>query len=202
LSNFKGLQSLDLSDTHVPYLPKFPATLRHLNLSKNRRLGFAEAGDMSFELPLLESFDCSGTTISSQLLKAITLQSIQAGNLKKLVMGDRFVDFENVPVEEEFPASTTVEELSLDSLLIREQRILEIIKLYPSLRRLDVSFTKVTGVAVKQFVAAGIKWLRLDECDAVSPDAVEYARGKNVEVQFNFPSRSGRVTAFRDAAVF
>lgn len=195
------MESLDISNTRLQEIPIFPASLRHLTLRKMVRLGALNNGDEIYELPLLESFDCSGTAISANLIKAITLQSIKSGNLKILYMGDRLVEFApGIPVGDEFPASNSVEELSLASLIIRERRMLEIIKLYPNLRKLDVSSTKVTGVAVKHFVDMGIKWLKLDECSDVSPDAVEYARGKDVAVEFNFPSRSGRVASFRDAS--
>jgi F-box/TPR repeat protein Pof3 len=199
--DLKHVESLDLSNGNLQEIPNLPATLKHLKLSKMRHMGAHDDVDKIYELPLLETFDCSGTAISGSLLKAMTLQSIKAGNLKTLYMGDRLVDFApGTPVEDEFPASNSVEELSIASLIIRERRILEVIKLFPNLQRLDVSGTKVTGVAVKKFVALGIKWLKLDECSEVSPDAVEYARGKDVEVEFNFPSRSGRVTSFRDAS--
>jgi F-box/TPR repeat protein Pof3 len=201
LRNLKTLESLDLSNTCLQELPILPTTLKHLNLSKMRHLGGHSIGDETYELPLLESFDCSGTAISRHMVKAVTLQSIKAGKLKKLYMGDRLTEFlPGTAVEDEYPASNSVEELSLASLIIRERRILEVIKLYPNLERLDVSGTKITGVAVKQLVQMGVKWLKLDECSEVSPDAVEYARGKGVDVQFNFPSRSGRATSFRDAS--
>jgi F-box/TPR repeat protein Pof3 len=102
----------------------------------------------------------------------------------------------DVPVTDEYPASSTVEELSLAGSILRERRIIDIVDLYPKLQKLNVSNTKVTGVAVKHFVGMGIKWLKLDECSEVSPDAVEYARGKEVEVEYNFPSR--RQMGFRD----
>ena len=195
------MESVGITNCTFQQLPIFPANLKHLMLCKMVQLGSRTIGDETYELPLLESFDCSGTAISAQLVKAITLQSIKAGTLKKLSMGDRLVDFApGIPVTDEFPASNSVEELSLASLIIREKRILEIVKLYPNLKKLDVSSSKVTGVAIKHFVELGIKWLKLDECSDVSPDAVEYARGKDVEVEFNFPSRSGRVTTFRDAS--
>jgi F-box/TPR repeat protein Pof3 len=196
------MKSLNLSNTPVETLPFFPATLEHINLSRMRHLNVQPAReDETYELPCLESFDCSGTAISHRLVKAMTLQSIKSGKLKKLCLGDRLTEFlPGTPVEDEYPPSTSVRELSLASLLIREGRILEIIKLYPNLERLDVSGTKITGVAVKQLVQMGIKWLNLNECGEVSPDAVEYARGKGIDVQFNFPSRGGRMASFRNAS--
>lgn len=200
LKTLKNIESLDLSNTNLLELPILPPTLKHVRLSKMRHLGAHAPEDETYELPVLESFDCSGTAISHKVVKAFTLQSIKAAKLKRLYLGDRLTEFlPGTPVEDEYPASNSVEELSLASLIIRERRILEIITLYPNLERLDVSGTKVTGVAVKQLVKMGIRWLKLDECSEVSPDAVDYARGKGVDVQFNFPSRSGRVASFRDA---
>jgi F-box/TPR repeat protein Pof3 len=197
----KRIESLDLSNTDLQVLPFFPPTLKHLNISKMRHLGGHFSDEDTYKLPLLETFDCSGTAIPHRLVKIITLQSIKAERLRRLNVGDRLTEFlPGTPVEDEYPASNSVEELSLASLIIRERRILEIIKLYPNLQRLDVSGTKITGVAVKQLVKMGIKWLKLDECIEVSPDAVDYARAKGVDVQFNFPSRSGRVASFRDAS--
>lgn len=200
LSMLKDLEFLDLSNTGLVEMPILPTSLRRLTLSKMLRLAGLEDPSAVYELPLLESFDCSRMDMQANIIKAFTLKSIEKGNLKKLHIGYPTLTFRVMPEEVEYPASSSVEELSLAALDIPERRILDIIKLYPNLRRLDVSATKVTGVAVKQFVNIGIKWLKLDECSDVSPDAVEYARGKGVEVQFNFPSRSGRITSFRDAS--
>ena len=204
LSGWKMLDRLDLSNTTgLVSLPKLPSTLRHLILSKNLHLQQDLSGDDD-ELPallLLETLDCSATGLTGQFIKALTSPSITEGNLKRLCVGDRLVEWRGGPVEDEYPASNSVEELSLASLLIWEERMIEVVKLYPNLRRLDVSGTKVTGVAVRCFVEMGITWLKLDECSEVSTDAVEWARGKGVEVEFNFPSRGvGRSSGFRDRA--
>jgi len=201
LTKWADLQHLDLSNTGLRRIPKLPPTLRHLILSKNPHLESREGGDDEAPaLSLLETLDCGSTALSGQLIKALTSHSIKAGNLKRLCIGDRLVEWRGAPVEEEYPSSNAVEELSLASLLIWERRMLEIVNLYPNLRKLDVSGTKVTGVAVRHFVNMGIKWLKLDECNEVSSDAVEWARGKGVEVEFNFPSLSvGHATGFRDS---
>ena len=201
LRPLKHIESLELINMRLTFIPLFPASLRHLKISQMRDLGSSLSGGLeTYDLPLLESFDCSGTALSNHTIKAFTLQSINAGKLKKLYIGDRLTEFDlGTQVEDEYPASNSVEELSLAWMIFRERRVIETTKLYPNLQRLDVSGTKVTGVAVKHFVQRGIKWLKLDECSEVSPDAVDYARGKGVEVHFNFPSRSRRADSFRDA---
>lgn len=99
---------------------------------------------------------------------------------------------------DEYPASDTLDELSLKGLQVSESRILEIVALYPKLQKIDVSSTKVSGVAVKHFMKLGINWIGLNECNNVGADAVDYARSQGVEVEFKFPSRA-KGKSFRDA---
>ena len=127
----------------------------------------------------------------------ITRDSIKAGKLKVLKMGASFA-FEDASAAP-LPASDTVVELSLASLNKLEQVLIDMVNLYPNVRSLDISFTCITGVAIKHFVNMGIKQLKVNECGRLGPDAVEFARGKGVEVQFNFPSRTSNA-GFRDRA--
>lgn len=88
-------------------------------------------------------------------------------------------------------------------MIIGDERMVQIVALYPNLQKLDASATKITGVAVKHFVQLGIKHLRLNECGDVGSDAVEWARAKGVEVEYLFPSRSTQVRrgqSYRDSA--
>ena len=203
LSAWTFLESLDLTNTQLKCLPKLPPTLRHLILSDNTLLNFSQDEEEPTALPLLETFACDSTQLDASIIKIITAASIKAGNLKRLSLGRRLCEWlPGAPVEEEYPPSETLEELSLSFLIIGDQRAVQVTSLYPKLHRLDVSGTKVTGVAVRQFVDMGITWLGLNECEQVGPDAVEWARGKEVEVSFNFPSRSAnmRNARFRDLA--
>ena len=205
LSPWTCLEYLDLTDTQLTRLPKFPQTLKHLILNDNLHLHVAAEQEDPTGLPLLETFGCSATNIDARILKAITSESIKAGNLKRLYVGGRLAEFRpQVPVADEYPPSDTVEELSLSSMIIGDQRAIQVASLYPRLTRLDMSATKVSGVAVRQFVDMGIKWLRLNECDCVSFDAVEWARGKGVDVAFSLASSDGnlRNVRFRDAFMF
>lgn len=102
-------------------------------------------------------------------------------------------------VKEEFPPCETLEELSLASMILNDRTALEIVSLYPNLKMLDISATHITGVAVKAFVSMGLKWLKINECDRISADAVEWARGKDIEIIHNLLSRGVRV---RGAARF
>lgn len=127
-------------------------------------------------------------------MKRITSPSAKAGNLKELLVGFRFVD-----VHDEYPVSETVYRLSLRGLNVSERAIMEAVDKYPNVKVLDVGMTRVTGVAIKQFVQMGVRHLILDECAHISPDAIDYARGKGLQVDYNFPSRT-KVTTFRESA--
>ncbi|TVY36460.1 F-box/TPR repeat protein [Lachnellula subtilissima] len=194
------LQQLDLTDTHITLLPDLPPTLKHLILNNNGNLR-VDIGDRQFPSPpLLETFACAGTTLNNSAIKDITRESIKRGNLKTLLIGRRLADSRG-RAEDDYPASETVEELSLASLWEQEHQLIQIVSLYPNVRKLDVSSTKATGVAVKAFVQMGVQYLKLNECSEVGIDAVEWARGQGVAVEFNFPSRSGNARVFRDSAL-
>jgi F-box/TPR repeat protein Pof3 len=182
------LEHLDLSNTQLRRLPKLPNTLKFLNLSHNFLLHVGPDDEAPAELPLLETFNCEGTSISSDVLKALTTRSVTNRKLKSLLIGARLANPDSGPAEDEYPVSEDLEELSINLMQINDARVLQIIELYPKLRKLDVSGTRVTGVAVRKFVESGITYLKLDECVDVGTDAVDWARGKGVKVDFNFNS--------------
>ncbi|KAH8589686.1 hypothetical protein B0O99DRAFT_331748 [Bisporella sp. PMI_857] len=206
LSQCQLLEHVDLMRSHMPIMPWLPSTIKTLLIGRNSERSFGESmlavarerqkihGGELFNFPLLEEFDCEGISISAALVKQITHLSNKAGNLKSLFIGNRWV------ADEDYPASNTVKNLSLQYMgHLSEASIIKIVDLYPNLEKLDVSNTKITGVAVKHFVEMGIKWLIAIECTQISTDAIEFARGKGVDVQFKFPSRARPNAAFRDS---
>ncbi|KAL2071543.1 hypothetical protein VTL71DRAFT_12778 [Oculimacula yallundae] len=196
---WKALERLDLTDTQLTRLPKLPPTLKHLVLSENPQLNLGPNEERPSPLPLLEIFACASTALDSEALKILTSASIKAGNLRRLTIGDRMVNPNQDLVKEEFPACDTLEELSLASMILTDRPALDIVSLYPNIKRLDISATHISGVAVKAFVNMGLKWLRINECDRISADAVEWARGKDIEIIHNLMSRGTQV---RGAARF
>jgi len=200
LTIWKCLKKLDLTNMRISDLPELPATLRCLILNDNMHLRRGRRTEEKIiSLPLLETFACARTSLDGSEIEVITRESVKSGSLKTLSIGDR-IPYNVGIAEDEYPASETVEELSLASLVMQEQRMIQIVNLYPNVRRLDVSGTRLTGVAVKTFVQMGVEYLKLNECSEVGADAVEWARGQGVEVEFNFPSRSGNMRGFRDTA--
>jgi len=196
---WRYLERLDLTDTQITRLPKLPPTLKHLVLSENPQLNLGPDEERPTLLPLLEAFACASTSLNSEALKILTAASIKSGSLKRLTIGDRIVNPNVGLVKEEFPPCETLEELSLASMILNDRTALEIVSLYPNLKMLDISATHITGVAVKAFVSMGLKWLKINECDRISADAVEWARGKDIEIIHNLLSRGVRV---RGAARF
>lgn len=181
---WSNIQHLDLSNTQLSRFPKFPPTLRFLNLSRNYSLNRDGDQDIIFDLPLLESLDIESTSLMSRDVKALTKRSIENGTLKILLLGGRYVSNRS-PVEDEFPPCPTLEELSIGTLPLEDTRALQILKLYSKLRKVDLAGTMITGVTVRSLVEKGVTSINLDECANVGQDAIEWARGKGVEVQFN-----------------
>ncbi|KUJ18344.1 RNI-like protein [Mollisia scopiformis] len=184
------LEHLDLTNLQLKRFPILPPTLKHLILADNPLLKIQDAAELVSltTMPLLERFNCHGTNIDARAVKHLTYEGSINGHLKRLSLGARFIPTPAVSVDEEYPQSGSLEELSLDLLPIDDARAMEIVRLYPSLRKLDVSGTNVTGVAVRDFVDRGITSLNLDNCRATSRDAVEWARGRGIEVSYNFAS--------------
>ncbi len=201
-TNWTRLERLDLTNTQITRIPRYLATLKHLILSENPHLTLRADEDKPTPLPLLETFACSSTSIDGETLKLIVGDSIKAGNLKRLTIGDRLVNERPNLVKNEFPPSEIVEDLSLVAMNLNDRSALEVVNLYPNLKRLDISSTKITGVAVKAFVKMGIKWLKINDCGMIGIDAVEWARGKDIEVVHNFAGHGVRMkvpTRFADS---
>ncbi|CAD6442566.1 fd57b06a-c007-4f58-984c-0eddc6bd36af [Sclerotinia trifoliorum] len=190
LSGLKRLQHLELKDCGLTRLPLLPSTLKRLSLDENLRLSNQE--DDTLLLPLLESFSCESTGLTEGLVVSIVKNTPK---LKTLFIGNRLLG-DYAVAHHDFPSCDSIEELHAGSLQCDEQNLINIVKKCPNLKALDIGYTKITGVAVKQFVDQGIKRLDLRGCNKVSPDAVEFARGKGVDVTFNFAADLG--STFRD----
>lgn len=196
-SSWSVLEELDLCGTQLYRISTLPASLRILNLSgmwKLRHLSYApEADGRDPVLPLLNEFSCSETPfVTIQGAFAALRASITNNNLKKLDLGGL-----SAYEPDHFIASEKLEEISLSRCQEKEEVILSILSKYPRLKRVDLSNTKITGITIKELMTksgGSVEWLNLNECHKVSPDGVEYARGKgcHVERKFTAPVRSYR----------
>jgi len=202
-TKWRRLLHLDLNNTQIAFIPLLAPTLKYLDIGRMWTLdGLLSDENEPNALPLLETFICSETHLDHRIITSMTNHSINAGNLKTFHMGNsRAIPPHTITSSgtSSYPASETVGDLSIAGLLWSEEQMIQLVNQYPNLRKLDVATTRITGVAVRHFVAMGIKWLCLNECEKVSLDAVEYARGKGVEVEYRFPSRANSSRRFRDS---
>ncbi|PQE21115.1 f-box domain protein [Rutstroemia sp. NJR-2017a WRK4] len=180
LTHLRKLQNLELVNAALPAHPKFPETIKSLDLTS---LSCAERVDLEMKLPLLESFSCQHSAVSTIAVQTIMKSAI---NLKQAKIGFRY---DEPATAATFPRCQSLEELSLQASLYEEADLIDITTKCPKLQSLNLDDTYITGVAVKHFVGLGIKKLSLNRCNGVSFDAVEYARSKGVQVQYSFRDR-------------
>ncbi|KAL3422552.1 hypothetical protein PVAG01_06708 [Phlyctema vagabunda] len=186
LKPWAQLKHLDVESIGLTNLPLLPHALEHLNISYNVQLGSGGERDHT-DLPLLKSFNCYSTNLDAQSVAKIIKPSIEAGNLKVLRVGGGVPELPgHMEIEEEYPASSILEEISLANMNLSELRTLQIINQYPNLKRIELSGSKITGVAVKHFVKMGVTYLKVNECAQIGADAIAYARSMGVEVVHTF----------------
>ena len=145
-------------------------------------------------LPNLTSFSLSSVRRIS-LADLHHLLAPSAGKLTKLDIGGCPFDANadsTLNISEIVAAGylAEVEELGLRNTLV-DDAVAKVLALnLAQLRVVDVAFTKITGVGVKALCLKsgnGLERLNLQHCTGVSFDAVEWARGKGVEVLYSFP---------------
>ncbi|RKF63329.1 putative f-box tpr repeat containing protein pof3 [Erysiphe neolycopersici] len=193
LRSWSHLKRLHLLHAGLLKFPKLPQTLQHLVLDKNPNLSITDELEKEdlFSLPLLETFYCQSTSIELHHLFAITKACIQANNFKSLGIGGHYhnhlimVSYSTNKIPKNLPPSLSLEELSLALLPITDNQILEILQLYPKLRKIDLSGTCVTGVTIKALIEkGGVEWIKVSDQMSVSFDAIELARNKGIYVDF------------------
>lgn len=189
LRELKSLEVVQLKDSSLKRLPLLPLTLKHLCLNDNLRLSNVQGENC--HLPLLEILECENTGLNDKLIVTMLKNS---PNLKRVHIGSRLVG-DYAAAHHDFPLCESIEELGVKCLQYDEKDFIRMVGKCPNLKTLDISCTKITGVAVKRFVDQGLTSLDIDDCSKISSDAVEYARGKGVGVMFSFAAARA---AFRD----
>lgn len=202
------LHHLDLEDT-IKIMPLVPSTIKRLNLAGNCKLGtfpwtMGTHQKLALpELPLLEVLDCQQTSLEDSSVAALISPSVKRGNLRSLSMGELPRNGSERETPTELPRSEKLETLSLCFGPYRtEDQIIDIVTLYPNLRKLDVAGCPVTGFAIKQFVGMGIQWLDLRWCRDVRSEDVKFARANGVHVVYTMgysQSNSQYPTMLRDS---
>ncbi|KAF7918203.1 uncharacterized protein EAE98_009815 [Botrytis deweyae] len=179
----KSLEVIELISCGLRTVPLLPSTLKTLHLHDNLRLTNQKSGNVLF--PLLETLTCQDTGLSDEWIVSVLKN---AHNLTHLNIGSRLVGDYTV-AHQNFPVCENVMVLCVSYLQYEERDFIRMVEKCPNLEKLIICGTKITGVAVKHFVNQGVKFLDVKDCHKISPDAIEYARGKGVEVKFNFTER-------------
>ncbi|MCJ1234631.1 hypothetical protein MMC14_002592 [Varicellaria rhodocarpa] len=190
ISSLTHLSSLNLSGLVQTDFPRLPPSLRILDMTDCNTLEFdlaiTEINLATFPLPNLIS-------VTLPFARNISLAVIHLlfepnkGKLTKLDIGGATF---NIDVSELITAGYLAEvtELRLRNRLVNDTVAKKLALNLPKLKILDVSLTEITGVGVKALClkkGARLEKLNLDHCEKVSVDAVEWARKRGVEVQYN-----------------
>jgi hypothetical protein len=153
----------------------------------------------------LETFICDGINVHLELILILISSSVKEGNLKTL----HIVNLLPYKGDEAFPQAAvdfimpSVEELSIRKWSHPEMEILLFLRRFPQLRFVDLSYTSITGVVVKELMTREVgplKWLGVNGCTSLSSDAVGYARSLGTVVEYNYDPRTkpARSKFFRD----
>lgn len=200
LSLWSKLEHLEYINACFSAMPSLPPTLKYLDISKNYIL----TTFLPTDLPLLETFACDNGCITLGVILDVIGPSVKAGNLQTLYIGNsnsgNYEDFSILPDDFMMPS---LQELSIRGCEETEAGILKLLRRCPALRYLDAAFTRITGVAVKELMtreAGPLKWLGVNGCRELSPDAVEWARSLGTVVEYNHlpPKRPAEQKFFRN----
>lgn len=202
-----SLTSLTLTRFALSTFPQLPSSLATLHLSSDNATIFTplaplaarnDQNALDSHLPHLLSLSLThiaglGPTLLSNLLlhhgttdsavdlsaatKLHTLSLAHAGILEK---ADLFALLHN-------PRLSALRALDLTAAPVDDEFVDTLALTQPALASLDLSKTRITGVAVKELLkrlGRQLKWLGLDQCSGISSDdVVELARGMGVEVR-------------------
>jgi hypothetical protein len=187
-----SLRSLDLTSSRVWSFPRLPQSIRVLNLShcvvdldQTNSINTVEHW-----LPHLTSLQLA----FSHHLGVHGLRSFLSANKGNLTALDlkfcnklNHQDFLTLIGEGYFNAIT---DLSLIACAFKDDTALLLAAASTDLIHVDLSSTKVTGVGVKALVqkpGCKLQTLKVNNCQAIGKDAVEFARDSGVDVEFIFP---------------
>jgi F-box/TPR repeat protein Pof3 len=192
-SLWSKLEHLEFTGSFLPIDVSLPRTLKHLDISKTCIFSpFSTDESVTvIDLPLLETFMCNKVNFSLEVVFALIGPSIKAGNLKTLHIGDYGPDM-SFSWEQAIPTKDlllpSLQNLSLKKCQMREDAVVKFLRLCPNLQYVDLSFTRVTGVAIKELMTREVgplKWLSVNGCGCLSSDAVEWARSLGTIVEYN-----------------
>ncbi|MCJ1322703.1 hypothetical protein MMC15_008052 [Xylographa vitiligo] len=198
-SSLTSLRSLSLTDVDIATFPCLPLSLQSLTLVNAWGIGSrSDVADAYMERNDFSALT-SLTVSAARFLRPVVVAGLIGSGRNKLQKLD-LRDFDTslgiaALINEGHLAEVT--DLRLSNADVSDDLAGLVARSCPKLKAFDASYNmKLTGVGVKALVLkeGGIQRLNLDHCVGVGSDAVEYARGKGVVVQFTFPDilKSGK----------
>lgn len=133
------------------------------------------------ELPNLEELYLHGvTSVHPELLEFMTRASIANKKLQVLE-----IPFHSCLLPKSYPRCNSLVSLSLEGFdEWDDNQIIEMVKKYIAIKKLNVAKTNVTGYGVKMITEklAVLDEISLKDCQQVSPDTYDYLKGKGTLV--------------------
>lgn len=187
------LRTLSLTDVDITTFPRLPHSLESLTMINTWGIGSRSAlGDTYMEQNDFSALKSLTISAARFLLPEAVSALIGSGKnkLRKLDLRDHDVRLGIAVLLTEGHLSEVVD-LRFSNAHISDHLAVSIARCCPKLTSFDASYNlKLTGVGVKALVlkeGEPLRRLGLDHCAGVGPDAVEWARGKGVDVGFTFP---------------
>ncbi|KAI9734403.1 MAG: hypothetical protein M1834_002510 [Cirrosporium novae-zelandiae] len=191
--SLKNLRTLILSIDRIERLPPLPPSLQHLKVFSSglvRDLRTVDDIPWWKQLVNLETVALCGFSITIATL--LELLAPSRGKFRRLSFRDL------VALDGNFVSDLglseiweNVEELDLSGTIVTDRSISDLASFLSNhLRTIDLSHTRITGVAIKTLLdkfEGKLERLCVNGCMALSVDAVEYAKSKGVAVEFQFP---------------
>ena len=174
--------------------PLLPSSLQKLVMLRKSDCNFQSVPSQT---NILNTQLTNLTSLMLGLVHTLCLPDLQAllepnkGNLAELhVIGGHNLGREDWISFAEDGFMKEVVSLDLGNNVVDDRAIERVVRGTPRLRYLNLEYTIITGVGVKAVVLEleGIlEHLIINNCTAVSLDAVEFTRAKGVKVDFRFP---------------
>ncbi|KAL9132243.1 MAG: hypothetical protein Q9217_000047 [Psora testacea] len=194
------LAHLDIAKSSIRSF-RLPPSLSELNVNDVYFLG-SNIGQPSADLkdqylPRLVRLSLSGWALGIRAFLHTWLNP-NRGNLRQLDLSRQKSitgPFLSELIEEGFLEN--IEELKLNQCDIGDEIVALLARRARRLERLDLEWTRVTGIGVKELVTNlrdTLRYLGLDSCRSTSIDAVQLARSMGLTVSFRFPddARKGK----------
>ncbi|KAJ9668473.1 hypothetical protein H2201_001521 [Coniosporium apollinis] len=208
------LKSLDLSDTVHEHFCRIPTCLKKLAVS----CPLADLSILGHMLPVPNVVELSvskcgpyvermltgllsngnsedgniDVDISSHApIKKLLLHELgrhDQGTLRRMLQNPRFLQLEHLDLTE--------------APCVRDELALSLPTFFPSLRRLSLTWTRITGVAVKgivQQLKGRLQYLCVDYSLDITSDAIDWARAQGVEVSNRRTTAESQGRKLRDA---